>query len=140
MVQITYLILQQFIQNHNKTTEKLIKSLGYNLDEFKATNQDLKKINFEKLNNLSANDFNKLAKDLAISDITLQDIVNELKKPVRYPREEMLQPILRNDTLEIEDLEEGMVLEGTVRNVVDFGAFVDIGVHQDALSSYITIS
>jgi uncharacterized protein len=116
-----------------KVTEKLIKSLGYNLDEFKATSENLKKISFEKLNNLDSNDFDKLAEDLDIGNITLQDIVKELKKPGRDPREEMPQPILRNDTLEIEDLEEEMVLEGTVRNVVDFGAFIDIGVHQDAL-------
>jgi protein Tex len=116
-----------------KATEKLIKNLGYNLDDFKATIIDLKKIHFDKLNNLHGSDFTRLANDLEIGEITLKDIVNELKKPGRDPREEMPQPILRNDTLEIEDLEEGMLLEGTVRNVVDFGAFVDIGVHQDGL-------
>ncbi|WP_297897636.1 Tex family protein [Methanobrevibacter sp.] len=116
-----------------KATEKLIKNLGYNLKDFKATIQNLKKIHFDKLNNLHGSDFKRLATDLDIGDITLRDIVSELKKPGRDPREEMPQPILRSDTLEIEDLEEGMILEGTVRNVVDFGAFVDIGVHQDGL-------
>lgn len=116
-----------------KATEKLIKNLGYNLKDFKATIQNLKKIHFDKLNNLHGSDFKRLANDLDIGDITLRDIVSELKKPGRDPREEMPQPILRSDTLEIEDLEEGMILEGTVRNVVDFGAFVDIGVHQDGL-------
>ncbi|GAA5818882.1 MAG: RNA-binding transcriptional accessory protein [Methanobrevibacter sp. CfCl-M3] len=114
-------------------TEKLIESLGYELNEFKATNQDLKKIHFDKLNSLKNDDFQRLSKDLDIGEITLKDIVNELKKPGRDPRDEMSQPILKNDTLEIESLENGMILEGTVRNVVDFGAFVDIGVHQDGL-------
>lgn len=116
-----------------KASEKLIKSLGYNLNDFRATAHDLKKIHFEKLNNLDNQDLKKLAEDLGIGEITLKDIVAELKKPGRDPREEMPQPILRSDTLEIEDLEEEMILEGTVRNVVDFGAFVDIGVHQDGL-------
>jgi len=114
-------------------TEKLIESLGYELNEFKATNQDLKKIHFDKLNSLKNDDFQRLSKYLDIGEITLKDIVNELKKPGRDPRDEMSQPILKNDTLEIESLENGMILEGTVRNVVDFGAFVDIGVHQDGL-------
>ncbi len=65
--------------------------------------------------------------------ITLRDIVKELEKPARDPREEMPKPILRTDVLEMKDLQEGMVLKGTVRNVIDFGAFVDIGVHQDGL-------
>ena len=64
---------------------------------------------------------------------TLRDIVKELEKPARDPREEMPKPILRTDVLEMKDLQEGMVLKGTVRNVIDFGAFVDIGVHQDGL-------
>ena len=66
-------------------------------------------------------------------EITLEDIVKELEKPARDPREEMPKPILRTDVLEMEDLKEGMILKGTVRNVIDFGAFVDIGVHQDGL-------
>ena len=65
--------------------------------------------------------------------MTLQDIVKELEKPARDPREDMPKPILRSDVLEIKDLTPGMILKGTVRNVIDFGAFVDIGVHQDGL-------
>lgn len=78
-------------------------------------------------------DKKKLAKDLGIGEITLTDIVKELEKPGRDPREEMPKPILRTDVLEMKDLTEGMILKGTVRNVIDFGAFVDIGVHQDGL-------
>ena len=70
---------------------------------------------------------------LEIGEITLQDIVKELEKPARDPRDEMPKPILRTDVLDIKDLKEGMILKGTVRNVIDFGAFVDIGVHQDGL-------
>ena len=75
----------------------------------------------------------KLAKQLGIGELTLADIVKELEKPSRDPRDEMPKPILRTDVLEMKDLKEGMVLKGTVRNVIDFGAFVDIGVHQDGL-------
>ncbi len=74
-----------------------------------------------------------LAKQLEIGEITLQDIISELEKPSRDPREDMPQPILRSDVMEMKDLQPGMVLKGTVRNVIDFGAFVDIGVHQDGL-------
>ncbi len=75
----------------------------------------------------------KLAGELGIGEMTLQDIVKELEKPARDPREEMPKPILRTDVLDMKDLTPGMVLKGTVRNVIDFGAFVDIGVHQDGL-------
>jgi len=78
-------------------------------------------------------DYQKLAAELEIGEITLRDIVRELEKPARDPRDEMPRPILRSDVLELEDLRPGMVLKGTVRNVIDFGAFVDIGVHQDGL-------
>ncbi len=78
-------------------------------------------------------DKHKLAEELGIGEITLTDIIKELEKPGRDPRDEMPRPILRTDVLEIKDLAEGMVLKGTVRNVIDFGAFVDIGVHQDGL-------
>ena len=78
-------------------------------------------------------DYKKLAAELEIGEITLRDIVKELEKPARDPRDEMPKPILRTDVLDIKDLKEGMVLKGTVRNVIDFGAFVDIGVHQDGL-------
>ena len=78
-------------------------------------------------------DYKKLARELEIGEITLKDIVKELEKPARDPRDEMPRPILRTDVLNMEDLKEGMILKGTVRNVIDFGAFVDIGVHQDGL-------
>ena len=74
-----------------------------------------------------------LSKELEIGDITLMDIAKELEKPGRDPREEMPKPILRTDVLEMKDLKPGMILKGTVRNVIDFGVFVDIGVHQDGL-------
>ncbi|WP_281532320.1 Tex family protein [Anaerocolumna aminovalerica] len=74
-----------------------------------------------------------LADELGIGEITLEDIIKELEKPGRDPRDEMPKPILRTDVLEMKDLTEGMILKGTVRNVIDFGAFVDIGVHQDGL-------
>ena len=78
-------------------------------------------------------DKTKLAEELGIGEMTLTDIVKELEKPARDPRDEMQKPILRTDVLEMKDLKEGMILKGTVRNVIDFGAFVDIGVHQDGL-------
>lgn len=78
-------------------------------------------------------DYKKLADELGIGEITLRDIVKELEKPARDPRDEMPKPVLRTDVLDMKDLKEGMVLKGTVRNVIDFGAFVDIGVHQDGL-------
>lgn len=78
-------------------------------------------------------DYKEMAQKLGIGEITLRDIVKELEKPARDPRDEMPKPILRTDVLDMEDLKEGMVLKGTVRNVIDFGAFVDIGVHQDGL-------
>jgi len=74
-----------------------------------------------------------MAEELGIGEITLKDIVAELEKPGRDPREDMPKPILHSDVLEMKDLEPGMVLKGTVRNVIDFGVFVDIGVHQDGL-------
>ncbi len=78
-------------------------------------------------------DKTKMAEELGIGEITLTDIIKELEKPARDPRDEMPKPILRTDVLEMKDLKEGMILKGTVRNVIDFGAFVDIGVHQDGL-------
>ena len=78
-------------------------------------------------------DMKKLAAELEVGELTLEDIVKELEKPARDPREDMPKPILRSDVLEMKDLTPGMVLKGTVRNVIDFGAFVDIGVHQDGL-------
>lgn len=78
-------------------------------------------------------DFTALSKELDIGELTLKDIVKELEKPGRDPREEMPKPVLRSDVMSMEDLKPGMILSGTVRNVIDFGAFVDIGVHQDGL-------
>ena len=82
---------------------------------------------------LTIKDYTRLAGELEIGEITLRDIVKELEKPGRDPRDEMPKPILRTDVLDMKDLKEGMILKGTVRNVIDFGVFVDIGVHQDGL-------
>ena len=82
---------------------------------------------------LTIKDYKATAEELGIGEITLRDIVKELEKPARDPRDEMPKPILRTDVLEMKDLKEGMILKGTVRNVIDFGVFVDIGVHQDGL-------
>ncbi len=90
------------------------------------------KEDLSKLSDMISNK-KKLAEELGIGELTLTDIIKELEKPGRDPREEMPKPILRTDVLEMKDLTEGMVLKGTVRNVIDFGAFVDIGVHQDGL-------
>ena len=106
-------------------TKKLLTKLGYTLDDVK--NRSLDGIS----KNIS--DYKKLAAELEIGEITLRDIVKELEKPARDPREDMPKPILRSDVLEMKDLTPGMILKGTVRNVIDFGAFVDIGVHQDGL-------
>ncbi len=78
-------------------------------------------------------DKKKLAAELGIGEITLVDILTELEKPARDPRDDMPAPILRSDVLDMKDLKPGMILKGTVRNVIDFGVFVDIGVHQDGL-------
>lgn len=105
--------------------KKLLEKLGY-------TPEDVAE---RKLTGISGQirDYGKLAKELEIGEPTLRDIVKELEKPARDPRDEMPKPILRTDVLDMKDLKEGMVLKGTVRNVIDFGAFVDIGVHQDGL-------
>ncbi len=103
----------------------LIKETGHSLEELKSGSiKNIRK---------SIADVKKLAEKLGTGVITLTDIINELEKPARDPRDEMPKPILRGDVLEMKDLTEGMVLKGTVRNVIDFGAFVDIGVHQDGL-------
>lgn len=103
----------------------LIKETGHSLEELKSGSiKNIRK---------SIADVKKLAEKLGTGAITLTDIINELEKPARDPRDEMPKPILRGDVLEMKDLTEGMVLKGTVRNVIDFGAFVDIGVHQDGL-------
>ena len=108
-----------------EATKKLLESIGYSS----------KDITVAGLNGISKKiaDFKKVSDEIGIGEITLKDIVKELEKPGRDPRDEMQKPILRTDVMEMEDLKEGMILKGTVRNVIDFGAFVDIGVHQDGL-------
>ena len=108
-----------------EAAEKLLKKQGFSLED----------ISGGKLAGLSLTikDYARLAKELEIGEITLRDIVKELEKPGRDPRDEMPKPILRTDVLDMKDLKEGMILKGTVRNVIDFGVFVDIGVHQDGL-------
>ena len=103
-------------------TFKLLKKLNYTADEIGSQKLKLESIDLEEISN-----------DLGIGIETLKDIINELKKPGRDPREDMPKPVLRKNVLSIEDLEIGMLMQGTVRNIVDFGAFVDIGVHQDGL-------
>ena len=108
-----------------EAAEALLKKLGYKTEDLREG----------KLVGLSllVKDYKKLSGELSVGEITLRDIVKELEKPGRDPRDEMPKPILRTDVLAMEDLQPGMVLKGTVRNVIDFGAFVDIGVHQDGL-------
>ncbi|MFR2775468.1 MAG: Tex family protein [Anaerostipes sp.] len=106
-------------------TERLLRKLGYAAKE-------LSKEGFQGISQ-KISDYRQLSDDLGIGEITLKDIVKELEKPGRDPREDLPKPILRTDVLEMEDLKPGMKLKGTVRNVIDFGAFVDIGVHQDGL-------
>ena len=108
-----------------EAAEKLLKKQGFKLTDIQAG----------KLTGLSLTikDYKALAKELEVGEITLRDIVKELEKPARDPRDEMPKPILRTDVLEMKDLTPGMILKGTVRNVIDFGVFVDIGVHQDGL-------
>ncbi|PKM93377.1 MAG: RNA-binding transcriptional accessory protein [Firmicutes bacterium HGW-Firmicutes-1] len=104
---------------------KLLAEMGYKLEDVKSG--QLKELS------KATKDLEVLAKKLDVGVPTLQDIIKELEKPGRDPREEMPKPILRTDVLEMEDLSDGMILKGTVRNVIDFGIFVDIGVHQDGL-------
>ena len=108
-----------------EAAKKLLEKQGFTLE-------DVAKGRLAGLS-LTIKDYKKLSEELGIGDITLRDIVKELEKPGRDPREEMPKPILRTDVLEMKDLKEGMILKGTVRNVIDFGVFVDIGVHQDGL-------
>ncbi|WP_407413308.1 Tex family protein [Methanobrevibacter sp.] len=103
-------------------TLKLLKKLNYSVDDIGKSNLKLDDI-----------DLDEISKELDIGIETLKDIIKELKKPGRDPRSDMPKPILRKNVLSIEDLEVGMIMQGTVRNIVDFGAFVDIGVHQDGL-------
>ena len=111
-----------------EATEKLLKNLGFDKEDLRdrIKTDELR----QKLKNV---DVTKMAKELEIGEMTLKDIIEELSKPGRDPREDMPKPILRQDVLKLEDLQEGMILTGTVRNVIDFGAFVDIGVKYDGL-------
>ena len=104
------------------TTYKLLEKLNYSVNDIGSTNLKLDNINIKKISD-----------ELNVGQETLKDIIKELKKPGRDPRDDMPKPMLRKNVLSIEDLEIGMIMQGTVRNIVDFGAFVDIGVHQDGL-------
>ncbi len=108
-----------------EAAEALLERLGFSPEDIRGGG--LKELSKQ------VGDYKKLAAELNVGDMTLRDIVKELEKPARDPREEMPKPILRTDVLEMKDLTPGMILKGTVRNVIDFGAFVDIGVHQDGL-------
>ena len=111
-----------------KPTDKLLELLGFKVEDLKdkdnlnSLREKLKSVNIAET-----------AEKLEIGEMTLTDIIAELSKPGRDPREDMPKPVLRSDVLKFEDLTEGMILTGTVRNVIDFGAFVDIGVKYDGL-------
>lgn len=111
-----------------EATEKLLTKLGYSVENL----TEKSKIDALK-NDLSKIDVSKIAEELNIGTLTLKDIIDELSKPGRDPREDLPKPILRSDVLKFEDLQEGMTLTGTVRNVIDFGAFIDVGVKHDGL-------
>ena len=105
-----------------EAVEKLLSELGVEPDKLREGSLPIR-----------IEDYEKMAAKLSIGEITLHDIVHELRRPGRDPREDMPKPVLRTDVLEMKDLKPGMILKGTVRNVIDFGVFVDIGVHQDGL-------
>ena len=105
-----------------EAVEKLLSELGVEPDKLREGSLPIR-----------IEDYEKMAEKLSIGEITLHDIVHELRRPGRDPREDMPKPVLRTDVLEMKDLKPGMILKGTVRNVIDFGVFVDIGVHQDGL-------
>ena len=107
--------------------KKLIESLGYDLKKLDKSKLEELKTKLESIN------IDEISKKLEVGKLTIEDIITELKKPGRDPREDMPKPILKSDVLKIEDLEKGMILTGTVRNVIDFGAFVDIGIKNDGL-------
>ena len=111
-----------------EATEKLLQKLGFAKEDLR----DKEKLTELRIK-LKATDVEKMSKELEIGEMTLLDIIEELTKPGRDPREDMPKPVLRSDILKLEDLKEGMILTGTVRNVIDFGAFVDIGVKYDGL-------
>jgi uncharacterized protein len=107
--------------------EKILNKLGYDVKNFESVDKN------ELVRKIRAINVNELSNELGVGVPTITDILNELQKPGRDPREDMPKPILRSDVLKLEDLREGMVLKGTVRNVIDFGAFVDIGIKNDGL-------
>ena len=107
--------------------KKLLERIGYSLNDVK--DKSISDIDSK----IEAIGIDKLSEELEVGVVTLKDIISEIKKPGRDPREEGMKPVLRTDVLKIEDIKEGMVLKGTVRNVVDFGAFVDIGIKNDGL-------
>ncbi len=111
-------------------TQKLLDKLEIKMGKTGITAAEMDVVSALRKN---ASEKKKLAEEVGVGEMTLDDIIEELLRPGRDPREDMPKPILRSDVLEMEDLEVGMVLKGTVRNVIDFGAFVDIGVHQDGL-------
>jgi len=111
-----------------EAAEKLLKTIGYDKKDL-LDKEKVKEIKI-KLSSISVKD---IAKQLEVGEATLSDIIEELMKPGRDPREEMPKPVLRNDVLKFEDLKDGQILTGTVRNVIDFGAFVDVGVKHDGL-------
>ncbi len=128
------------VQNNPNQNTMMAQALAAAMDDVKGNNNSITETvsagnameslsSFEK----KVKDKKKLAEELGIGEITLSDILKELEKPARDPRDDMPRPILRSDVLDMKDLTPGMVLKGTVRNVIDFGAFVDIGVHQDGL-------
>ena len=104
--------------------KKLLKKFGYTTEDLLSGNVKIAK---------DVKDIKAVAEEIDTDEITLKDMIAEMEKPGRDPREEMPKPILKSDVLDFDDLKEGMELKGTVRNVIDFGAFVDIGVHQDGL-------
>ena len=115
-----------------ETAEKLLETIGFNVNDIvnKEKTNEIKK---ELIKIRNEKEKSKLAENLGVGELTLDDIIGELIKPGRDPREDMPKPILRADVLKFEDLREGMLLTGTIRNVTDFGAFVDIGVKHDGL-------
>lgn len=128
------------IKNQNTALGKALAAAVSDLDQSIPSNDNSTNRNIDRESSvehtaigMKIKDKSKMAKELGIGEITLTDIIKELEKPGRDPRDEMPKPILRTDVLEMKDLTEGMILKGTVRNVIDFGAFVDIGVHQDGL-------
>ena len=118
-------VVEDCVNKVYEAAKKVLEKLGYTPED----------ITGGKLSGISKQikNYKKLAEELGVGEPTLRDIVKELEKPARDPRDEMPKPVLRTDVLDMKDLKEGMILKGTVRNVIDFGAFVDIGVHQDGL-------